>query len=76
MDWFSRWFWIWPTMLGCVVLGHGIAAVIRRRVSLFRNPDPDAAIYREYQPSIYWALVTAHFVMAGFFFWMAMIRVP
>lgn len=76
MDWFSRWFWIWPTMLGCVALGQGIVAVIRRRVSLFRNPDPDAAIYREYEPVFYWALVTVHFLLAMFFLWMARFELP
>ncbi len=71
MDWFSKWFWLWPSLLGCLVLGQAVVAVVRRRVLVFRNPDPDAAIYREYEPGLYWLLVTAHFLMTGLFFWMA-----
>jgi len=70
------WFWVWPGLLGCVALGQGVMAVIRRRVFVFRNPDPDAAIYREYEPTFYWALVAAHFAIAGLFLWMATLELP
>lgn len=53
MDWFWKWFWLWPSLLGCLVFGQGVVAVVRHRVLVFRNPDPDAAIYREYEPGLY-----------------------
>ena len=49
----------------------GVKALVRGHIQIFRNPDPEAFIYREYEPVSYWLLVAAHFALVGIFFWMA-----
>jgi hypothetical protein len=56
--------WFLPTLLGLALGANGIEALIRKRVFLLANRDPEGAIYRDYEPVFYWLLVGINFSVA------------
>ncbi len=46
-----------PIGAGLINLGLMVDAVVKKRVFFFNSRDPDAAIYREFEPGVYWLLI-------------------
>ena len=54
-----------PILAGIFNLGLMLEALAKKRLFFFRSRDPDAAIYREFEPGLYWLLIVVNVLISA-----------